>query len=309
LPAIAEPHSPRHQQAILRRNEPAVLSLLAILNDDGEVVRRSIRDLCQTFLARLAAPAGTQLVVETQKHMSPVSFRVAKTSKALALSSAPSDKQWPRLFEFGITPPGLGWPVAGLSWQSALRDGLRDDAARAAHLRVTLANHLPLEAAPSSPNNGPTLSFALWILNAPAVFEQLSIAADDIASLFEGWMSTVAPLQACISNSAWIPEFDRDEQYNETLYEAACDIDWFRSGLNGMLTSRAWSARRLRVLAPSLWLGEELARAVDAKLLGQMAGLSKNGSTLKIALRPEATLAQLEAALEPILPRALRDGR
>jgi hypothetical protein len=122
-------------------------------------------------------------------------------------------------------------------------------------------------------------------------------------------MSTVAPLQACISNSAWIPEFDRYEQYNETLYEAACDIDWFSSGLNGRLTSRAWSARRLRVLAPSLWLGEELARAVDAKLLGQMTGLSKNGSTLKIALRPEATLAQFEAALDPILPRALRDGR
>src|SRR5262245_8251556 len=51
LPAMAEPNSPRHQPAILRLNEPAVLSLVAILNDDGEAVRRSIRDWSQACLA------------------------------------------------------------------------------------------------------------------------------------------------------------------------------------------------------------------------------------------------------------------
>jgi hypothetical protein len=315
VPTMAEPHSDRHAQAILRLNEPAVLSMVAILNDDGEAVRRSIRDWSQACLAELAAPAGTQLVVDTQKHMSPVSFRVAKTSKALPLSNAPKDKQWPRLFDLtndyqtvmlGIVPPGAGWPVAGLSWQSALRDGLRDDATRASHLRATIANHLPPDALPIARDDGPTLSFALWIVNEPAVFEQLSVSADRIADLFEAWMANIAPVQAAIATSAWIPEFDLYERYNETLYEAASDLDWFRSGLNGMLTSRAWSARRLRTLGSTLWLGLELERAIDANVLQQIASLSKPGASLKIALRPEATLGQLEAALDPILPKALR---
>jgi hypothetical protein len=64
----------------------------------------------------------------------------------------------------------------------------------------------------------------------------------------------------------------------------ASDIDWFRSGLNGKLTSRAWSARRLRFLAPRLWLGEELAGAIDANRLNPIADISKSGSTLRIAL-------------------------
>jgi len=51
-------------------------------------------------------------------------------------------------------------------------------------------------------------------------------------------MARIAPVQAWIAHSAWLPEFDLYERYNETPYEADSDIDWFRSGLNGMLTSR-----------------------------------------------------------------------
>ena len=112
-------------------------------------------------------------------------------------------------------------------------------------------------------------------------------------------------MQAGIAHSGWLPEFDLYERYNETLYEAASDIDWFRSGLNGMLTSRAWSARRLRFLAPRLWLGEELAGAIDASKLNPIAEVSKSASTLRIVLRANASLGDQEAALQPILPKAV----
>jgi hypothetical protein len=66
-PASANAASSRHQQAILRLNEAAVLSTVAILNDDGEPIRRSIRECAETWLAGLSAPADTQLSIETQK--------------------------------------------------------------------------------------------------------------------------------------------------------------------------------------------------------------------------------------------------
>ena len=315
VPCMAKSNSSRHADALLRLNEPAVLSMVAILDDDGEPVRRAIRDWSQAWLKGLEVRPGAQLSVQTHKHMSQ-SFRVAKTAKSMALSTAQSDKQWPRLFDLksdyqtvmlGIEPSGAIQPIAGITWQSALRDGLRDEAARAAHVHSTIEKHLPpsVRGAALGQADGTTLSFAVWMLNDRETFDQLGVSAEASSKLFEEWMSTRTPVQAWISRSAWIPEFDLYERYNETLYEAASDIDWFRSGLNGMLTSLAWSGRRLQFIAPLMWLGADLAGPIDTKTLHRVAEVTRCGSTLRVALRAEATLNELEAALEPILPKAV----
>jgi hypothetical protein len=100
----------------------------------------------------------------------------------------------------------------------------------------------------------------------------------------------------------WFPEFDLYEEYRQTLYEEASALDWFRSGLNGLLATRYWSDRRVRFVAPVMWLGPQLMAPVDAAALATVSDVARTGPTTRIALRPTAGLAELETALRPILP-------
>jgi hypothetical protein len=130
----------------------------------------------------------------------------------------------------------------------------------------------------------------------------LGTTADDLARMFEAWMAGTTPIQAWITRAAWFPELDFYEQYNQTLYETASTIDWFRSHMNGLLASRAWACRRLRFMASTLWLGKELASQVDMEQLATVAELSPANGATYVRLRPERSLGELEAALAPILP-------
>ena len=103
----------------------------------------------------------------------------------------------------------------------------------------------------------------------------------------------------------WLPEFDLYERYNETLYEAASDIDWFRSGLQRHAHEPGLSARRLRFSRPGSGSARELAGAIDASKLNSLLRSSKSASTLRIVLRANASLGDQEAALQPILPKAV----
>ena len=165
----------------------------------------------------------------------------------------------------------------------------------------------PRAAGPISHSDGDTLSFVVWTLNDEAVSDQLQHAPTDMLHDFEPWIGTACAVQAWAARAAWIPEFDLYEDYNQTLYERASDLDWFRSGLNGVLASNAWTQRRLRYVAPLLWLGPDLAAAVDQAALARVADITRTGPLTRIALRSDASLNDLEAALEPILPMALVD--
>jgi hypothetical protein len=309
----------RQADATLRLNEPSVLSMVAVLDDDGAAVRATIRAWAEEWLDLLGVPADTRLTIQTQKHMSEVSFKVAKASKTLALSAARSDKLWPKLFDptadyhsvlMGIVPHGSMQPLAGITVQAALRDGLRDAVAQAAHVRDTIANHIPQAAggaSASQPREGMTIALAMWMLNDPAVFERLGLTPEPAIAAFEARIATAAPVQGWITQAMWFPEFDLYDEYRQTLYEQASALDWFRSGLNGLLATRAWSDRRVRFVAPVMWLCPELMAPLDAMALANVADVGRTGPTTRIALRPAAGLADLERALQPILPSRVGD--
>jgi hypothetical protein len=206
--------------------------------------------------------------------------------------------------------PGQPFPVAGFTWQAALRDGLRpDDGQALKHVRDTIAPYLRESdhAHPLDEEAGSAVVVSAWMLNDPAIFEAMGTSSDRLAQMFEGWMAGRDPVQAWITRAAWIPEFDVYESYHQTPYEIASGVDWFRSGLNGMLAQRMWACRRLRFLSPKMWLGRDLMALIDIERLANVAKLSHLGSATLVQLRPTHTLGDLEMALAPIIPKRPED--
>jgi hypothetical protein len=310
IPKIAGDAPAAKTSAIIKLNEPSVLSMVALLDHDAAALT-AIRQWAEQWLAALKVADGAELSVATHKHMS-ASFRVAKTEKTLPLSGAAAHSQWPKLFDaksdyqtvmLRVMPAGRAFPIAGFTWQAALRNGLRPDPDQALkYLRDTVGPYVGADAAPMENDGGSAVSVALWVLNDPAIFEALGTTPDKLAQMFEAWMAGTAPTQAWITRAAWFPELDFYEQYNQTLYETASTIDWFRSHMNGLLASRAWACRRLRFMASTLWLGKELASQVDMEQLATVAELSPANGATCVRSRPERSLGELEAALAPILP-------
>jgi DNA-directed RNA polymerase specialized sigma24 family protein len=116
------------------------------------------------------------------------------------------------------------------------------------------------------------------------------------AEVFEGWIGTIEPLQAWIASSAWIPAFNTYEDFMQTVYESAVAPDWHRADQSPRMT---W----LRFVAARLWLDESFVEALDSRQLETVAELSRYGRVTALSLRPGRSLAELEAALTPILPR------
>ncbi|MBV8564936.1 MAG: hypothetical protein JO273_05725 [Methylobacteriaceae bacterium] len=295
-PLVADWQKPTLTQAeaLLRLNAPSVLAMVAVLPDDGDEVRHRIRRLAEQWLALLGA-GELFATIETQKHMTP-SFSVPKSKSSLPLPEVTRAKIWPKLFEVanryqtvmvGLGPDGSSYPLAGFTMQSALLDG---SGAPAGHAR----------------SSGPTISVAIWLVNEAAAFERLGVDPDAAEAAFSAWVETLVPVQAWVTRSAWIPEFDFYEDYMMTLYESATSVDWFRGALQGTLTDTAWSSTRLRFVAPKLWLGPELAAAVDLAALAGVATVATSGPVTRIDLPPGAALEQLEQGLANILPVVLR---
>ena len=218
-------------------------------------------------------------VVHTQKHMSP-SFNISKTTKTLLLAELTRDKLWPRLFDeetdyqtitVGLAQPDAPHAHAGVTVQASLRGfaGLLGSS---------------------------TLSCAIWLIDHEQAHRQIGSSAEAAAEVFEGWIGTVEPLQAWIARAVWIPEFNTYEEFMQTVYESAVAPDWHRADRPPRLP---W----LRFVAARLWLNESLVEALDARQLEAVAELSRHGRVTALSLRPGRSLAELEAALTPILPR------
>ncbi len=313
VPLVAERVQAEKARTILRLGEPAVLSMVAMLNDDGAPVRHAVRAWIEAWFTTLRPPEGTELTVRTEKHMT-ASFRVTKAAKAFPFQAATADKAWARLFDpaadyhtvmLGLVPPGAAHPIAGVTLQAALRDGLRSPADQAADIRQTIAKQLPpasREAGGLSTSDGCALSFAPWVVNDPAAFEALGTSPAFITAAFADWLDGLSPIQGWIARAAWIPEFDLYDNYNQTLYEQASSFDWFRSGLNGMLASHAWLSGRVRFVTPDQWLSDALVAALDLGALRAIADVAKRGPATRITLHGDRTLRELEIVLRPILP-------
>lgn len=266
-------------EAALRLNAPSVWSGVAVLPGDGAVSREQARSLAEAWLALLSPEAGTMAVVHTRKHMSP-SFNISKATKILPLAELTQDKLWPRLFgqeadyqtiTIGLARPDAPHAFAGVTVQTSLRG----------FGRILGAS---------------TLTCALWLIDHEAVFRQIGSSAEAAAATFERWMMTVAPLQAWTARAAWIPEFTTYEDFVQTPYESAVSPDWNNADRP---PRHPW----LRYVAPKLWLDESFLADIDLHQLEAVAELSRNGRTTALSLKPNLSLAELEAALAPILPR------
>ena len=107
-----------------------------------------------------------------------------------------------------------------------------------------------------------------------------------------------------LQSAAWIPAFDIYDDWRRTPYEDASATDWFRLDLNGKMMTREW--RRLRAIAPRMWLGAELLEGVDIAALEKIADVSRHGALTEIRLRESVSLIELERALQARLPLVTR---
>ena len=264
---------------MLRLNTPSVWSGVAVLPADGGAARERARSLAEGWLARLSPEAGTMAVVHTQKHMSP-SFNISKTTRTLPLAELTRDKLWPRLFDeetdyqtitIGLARPDAPHAHAGVTIQASLRGFGR-----------ILGSS--------------TLSCAIWLIDHEQVRRQIGSSAEAAAEVFEEWIGTVEPLQAWIARAAWIPEFNTYDEFMQTVYESAVAPDWHRADRPPRMP---W----LRFVAARLWLDESFVEALDPRQLEAVAEISRHGRVTALSLRPGRSLAELEAALAPILPR------
>ena len=114
--------------------------------------------------------------------------------------------------------------------------------------------------------------------------------------MFGEWIGTVEPLQAWIARATWIPGFNTYDEFMQTIYESAVAPDWHRGDRPPRMP---W----LRFVAARLWLDQSFVEALDSRQFEAIAELSRHGRVTTLSLRPELSLAELEAALAPILPR------
>ena len=277
-------------QAILRLNTPSVLSTVAIFPDDGDASRDRARRLMEMWLGRLRPEPGTLAVIHTQ-HMSP-SRRLAKSTRPVPLEALTGGKLWPKLFS-----EASGYQTVAIGLQHA------DAPHPHAGLAVQGALHLFKRAVLD-----PTLDCALWMLDHQSVHRRLGLSPDAAVDLFETWLASVDPLQAWVARAAWIPEFDSWEDFAQTVYESAATVDWFRSRADDFVGGRLSRARRLRFVAPKLWLDESLMREADRAALEDVAALRQRRRATEIELLPGRSLAELETALAPLLPTFARLG-
>jgi hypothetical protein len=271
-------------QAILRLNTPSVLSAAAILPDEGDATRDRARELMEMWLGCLRPEPGTLAVIHTQ-HMSP-SRRLAKSTRPVPLEGLTSGKLWPRLFS-----EASGYQTVAIGLQHA----------DATHPHAGLAVQGPLHLF-SRPALDSTLNCALWMLDHQSVHRKLGLSPDAAIDVFETWLASVDPLQAWVTRAAWIPEFDSWEDFAQTAYESAATVDWFRSKADDFVGGRLSRLRRLRFVAPKLWLDESLMREVDPAALATVAALCQRRRATEIELLPGRSLAELETALGPLLP-------
>ena len=137
---------------------------------------------------------------------------------------------------------------------------------------------------------------------------KLGVSPDAAIDVFETWLASVDPLQAWVTRAAWVPEFDSWEDFAQTVYESAATVDWFRSKADDFVGGRMSLVRRLRFVAPKLWLDESLMREVDRAALEAVAALRQRRQAAEIELLPGRSLTELETALAPLLPTFARLG-
>jgi len=296
MPIVADPldETPVRRQAVLRLNAPAVLTHVAILPDTGQDLRHALRGVIEAWLLPMT---DTGLVASIRTHKHPVRDAPgAVRTDTVPVASLLQGQLWPKLFDkardvqslqIEISDPGAPHGLAGFSVQTSLRDA---SAGTAHGFREGAA----VESG--------TIAVALWAIANEAALRLLRLDIVAARGAFAAWVRAASPLQAWMADCTWIPAFDHYESYAMTLYEAAAAVDWIDRGLAGTLCDHSWLRRRLRFVAPHMWLGWELAGLVDTSRLTPIANVTAYADGVEIELRRPRDLPRLERMLVPVLP-------
>jgi len=121
-------------------------------------------------------------------------------------------------------------------------------------------------------------------------------AADVAQRSLESIMDSLASANAVAQ--AFVGKWKYPPGSGGTLYEAAHGP----SADTEPRTGRRWVSRFLRAVTETMWLGPSLLARIDQTRLAHVAATERIGTGLKIALSPAHTMAELERALEAILP-------
>jgi hypothetical protein len=147
---------------------------------------------------------------------------------------------------------------------------------------------------------------ALWLDLEDLDDGRQASAAAVLEGVVDDLVRDARGLQAFVARWAWAPMMTA----GATPYEQACGID------GQVTTTRTWGSRFLRAVTERLWLGPALlARIGGPAALAPVADVRPVGDAVALALRPPATLADLERVLAPLLPgrsdweAAMREAR
>jgi hypothetical protein len=156
---------------------------------------------------------------------------------------------------------------------------------------------------------GAAIHLYRWVTNHPACHEFAGASPSEMAKALDDLAAARHPLQAWFGEAAWLPVFDRADDYEDTVYEDYSVLNVFRGVLHGeqlslkqLRLSAGWCANVLRMVSPHLWLGANLAAQIDRDQIGRVADLLEAGGSVRISKRADASMEDLEAALLPVLP-------
>ncbi len=125
----------------------------------------------------------------------------------------------------------------------------------------------------------------------------------EIEGLLEPLMGRLPLLQGWCGPMAWVPAFDVAQAYRRTPYEESSFIaSWGSRHLSALLMSAEWCGRKVRMVAPTLWLGPALAGRVSERSLAEVADLRRLGPVLRLDRKAGVPMEALERALLPLLP-------
>jgi hypothetical protein len=158
-------------------------------------------------------------------------------------------------------------------------------------------------------SGGDTLHLFSWVISHDSCYEYLATSVDDVKGRLDALAEECPPLQAWHGQSAWIPAFDRADDYESTIYEDMSVLNFFRGilleqeqPLKDRRMTAAWCGNVLRMVTPHMWLGRGLVEQLDKVALERVARVVEINGSWRIEKRTDCAMDDFELALLPILP-------
>ena len=295
---------------------------MAILPDDGQTTLDSCRSYLEEWLRPVMVKGG-EIRLRAERHMTET-LHVGKLKKTWQAAAVLDDKAWGKLFDYsndyqavviGFVPPGAEFPVAGMGLHYSLRAASR--MARNPELEWNEYNQQMMALTPGKMRgrkfdglmSGHTLHVFNWVIARDTCYQYLETSVADMKRKIDALATGCRPLQAWHGQSTWIPCFDLADGYEATDYEDMSVLDFFRGILSEpqcSLTDRRmtaqWCSNVLRMVAPHIWLRNNLIAQVDKANLERVAIVSDINGARKIEKRPGCAMDDFELALLSILP-------